>query len=191
MARRPGVAAMKVVVLAGPESSGKSWLAAELHQHFGGLMVGEYVRYFIDHHQRDTCLADIPDIASGQLAWEDAARAEQPNLLILDTHLLTNKLWSQTLFGDYPAWLDSELLARHYDLHLLLSPDDVEWTADGQRCQPELADRQAFFQASLDWMQQHQQPALVIRGHWEKRRAVAFAAVEQLLADTLQVGIHP
>ncbi|AZP73624.1 N-acetylglucosamine-6-sulfatase [Pseudomonas poae] len=182
---------MKVVVLAGPESSGKSWLAAELHQHFGGLMVGEYVRYFIDHHQRDTCLADIPDIARGQLAWEDAARAEQPNLLILDTHLLTNKLWSQTLFGDYPAWLDSELLARHYDLHLLLSPDDVEWTADGQRCQPELTDRQAFFQASLDWMQQHQQPALVIRGHWEERRAVAFAAVEQLLADTLQVGIHP
>ena len=78
---------------------------------------------------------DIPDIARGQLSWEDAARAEQPNLLILDTHLLTNKLWSQTLFGDYPAWLDSELLARHYDLHLLLSPDDVEWTADGQRCQ--------------------------------------------------------
>ena len=28
MARRPGVARMKVVVLAGPESSGKSWLAA-------------------------------------------------------------------------------------------------------------------------------------------------------------------
>ena len=181
MARRPGVAAMKVVVLAGPESSGKSWLAAELHTHFGGLMVGEYVRDFIDHHQRDTTLADIPDIAHGQLAREDAARAERPNLLILDTHLLTNKLWSQTLFGDYPAWLDSELLARHYDLHLLLSPEDVEWTADGQRCQPELADRQAFFQGSLDWMQQHQQPVLVIRGDWEERRKAAFSAVEQLL----------
>lgn len=173
---------MKVVVLAGPESSGKSWLAAELQTHFGGLMVGEYVRYFIDHHQRDTRLADIPDTAHGQLAWEDAARARQPRLLILDTHLLTNKLWSQTLFGDYPAWLDSELLARHYDLHLLLSPDDVEWTADGQRCQPELADRQAFFQASLDWMQQHRQPLVVIGGDWAERRATAFAAVARLLA---------
>ncbi|WP_339467493.1 AAA family ATPase [Pseudomonas lurida] len=173
---------MKVVVLAGPESSGKSWLAAELQTHFGGLMVGEYVRYFIDHHQRDTRLADIPDIAHGQLAWEDAARARQPRLLILDTHLLTNKLWSQTLFGDYPAWLDSELLARHYDLHLLLSPDDVEWTADGQRCQPELADRQAFFQASLDWMQQHRQPLVVIGGDLAERRTTAFAAVARLLA---------
>lgn len=181
MARRPGVTHMKVVVLAGPESSGKSWLAAELHAHFGGLMVGEYVRYFIDQHQRDTTLADIPAIAHGQLAWEDAARAEQPRLLILDTHLLTNKLWSQTLFGDYPAWLDDELLARHYDLHLLLSPDEVEWTADGQRCQPELADRQAFFQRSLDWMHQHQQPVRVIGGNWAHRRAKAFAAVAELL----------
>ena len=172
---------MKVVVLAGPESSGKSWLATELQGHFGGLMVGEYVRYFIDHHQRDTTLADIPAIARGQLAWEDAARARQPKLLILDTHLLTNKLWSQTLFGDYPAWLDSELLARHYDLHLLLSPDDVEWTADGQRCQPQLADRQTFFQDSLEWMQQHLQAVVVIKGSWEERRVAAFKSVEELL----------
>ena len=176
---------MKVVVLAGPESSGKSWLAAELQTHFGGLMVGEYVRYFIDHHQRDTTLADIPAIARGQLAWEDAARAERPTLLILDTHLLTNKLWSQTLFGAYPAWLDSELLARHYDLHLLLSPDDVAWSADGQRCQPALADRQAFFQAGLDWLQAHHQPLRVIRGNWAQRRAKAFAAVQQLLTPAL------
>ncbi|TWC61150.1 NadR type nicotinamide-nucleotide adenylyltransferase [Pseudomonas sp. SJZ103] len=172
---------MKVVVLAGPESSGKSWLAAELHAHFGGLMVREYVRDFMDHHQRDTTLADIPAIAHGQLAWEDAARARQPHLLVLDTHLLTNILWSQTLFGDYPARLDDELLARQYDLHLLLSPDDVEWTADGQRCQPELADRQAFFQDSMAWMQAHRQAVVVIRGSWEERRTAAFAAVEQLL----------
>ncbi len=172
---------MNVVVLAGPESSGKSWLAAQLHAHFGGSMVGEYVRHFIDHHQRDTTLADIPTIARGQLAWEDAARATRPDLLILDTHLLANKLWSLTLFGDCPAWLDSELLARHYDLHLLLSPEDVEWTADGQRCQPELADRRAFFQDSLAWLQQHRQPVVVIGGDWEERRQAAFSAVERLL----------
>jgi len=32
---------MKVVVLTGPESSGKSWLSGEIQAHFGGEQVGE------------------------------------------------------------------------------------------------------------------------------------------------------
>ena len=173
---------MKVVVLAGPESSGKSWLAAQLQQHFGGILVGEYVRYFIEQNPRDTCLADIPAIARGQLDWEDQARSQQPELLILDTHLLSNMLWSQTLFDDCPDWLEAQLLSRHYDLHLLLSPDDVEWTPDGQRCQPSLAERQAFFNASAQWLDRHQQPVQVVNGDWQARQQQAFAAVKQLIA---------
>jgi nicotinamide riboside kinase len=172
---------MKVLVLTGPESSGKSWLSAELQGHFGGLLVGEYVRYFIEQNPRDTCLADIPEIARGQMAWEDSARAKRPELLILDTHLLSNVLWSQTLFGECPAWIEDALLARHYDLHLLLSPEAVVWTDDGQRCQPDLADRQAFFQASRDWLDRHQQTYQMLRGDWAQRRRDAFEAVNRLL----------
>jgi nicotinamide riboside kinase len=172
---------MKVLVLAGPESSGKSWLAERIQRRFGGELVGEYVREFIDQEQRDTCYADIPAIARGQLAWEDAARARTPQLLILDTHLLSNMLWSRTLFGDCPAWLEQDLLARHYDLHLLLSPEGVEWVGDGQRCQPLLDERQAFFEASRDWLDWHGQRYEVIEGSWSYRKERAFEAVEQLL----------
>lgn len=175
---------MKVLVLCGPESSGKSWLGGELQAHFGGRLVGEYVRHFIDHHQRDTCLADIPDIARGQLAWEDEARRQAPALLILDTHLLSNLLWSQTLFDDCPAWLEQALLARHYDLHLLLDPRGVDWVGDGQRCQPELAQRLVFFEQSRQWLLVHRQSAQVLEGSWAQRRAAAFEAVERLLAGS-------
>jgi nicotinamide riboside kinase len=174
---------MKVVVLTGPESTGKSWLAAGLQQRFGGLRVDEYVRRFIELNPRDTCLADIPEIARGQLQWEDQARAQQPPLLILDTHLLSNILWSQTLFGDCPHRLETELLARHYDLHLLLSPEQIDWTDDGQRCQPDLSERLAFFQATRDWLVAHRQPFEVIQGNWLERQAKAFSLVEQLLAE--------
>ena len=174
-------ASMNVLVLAGPESSGKSWLAAQIQQRFGGERVDEYVRHFIEQHQRDTCYADIPAIAQGQLDQEDAARRRAPALLILDTHLLSNMLWSQTLFGDCPAWLEPALLTRRYDLTLLLAAEGVEWVGDGQRCQPELAERQAFFDASLKWLERHHQPHRVIGGSWEARREQAFLAVAELL----------
>ncbi|WP_341519981.1 AAA family ATPase [Pseudomonas sp. G.S.17] len=173
---------MKVLVLAGPESSGKSWLAAEIQRHFGGVVVGEYVRDFIDEQQRDTVYADIPVIAQGQLDREDAARATACELVILDTHLLSNMLWSHALFGDCPAWVERQLLQRHYDLHLLLAPEGVGWISDGQRCQPELASRQTFFSLSQHWLQAHQQRYEVISGDWINRRIQAFAAVRGLLA---------
>lgn len=62
--------------------------AAALWRHHGGRVCALLYRA----EPRDTCLADIPDIARGQLRWEDEARAKQPGLLILDTHLLSNIL---------------------------------------------------------------------------------------------------
>ncbi|MGX5218134.1 AAA family ATPase [Pseudomonas segetis] len=172
---------MKVLVLTGPESTGKSWLAASLQVQFGGVVVGEYVRYFIDQQQRDTCYADIPTIAQGQLEWEDKARAERPELLILDTHLLSNMLWSRELFGDCPAWIEDALLARRYDLNLLLDPRGVPWVEDGQRCQPQLAERVRFFEACRDWLLCHQQPFIPLQGDWAERQRQALSCVGQWL----------
>lgn len=175
--------AMKVLVLCGPESSGKSWLSGVIQAHFGGVVVGEYVRYFIDQQCRDTCYADIPAIARGQLAWEDRAREQAPPLLILDTHLLSNMLWSQALFDDCPTWLEEALLARRYDLHLLLSPQGVDWIADGQRCQPDLSDRQRFFDDSQAWLTRHNQPHQILDGNWPQRQLLALQSVAMLLGS--------
>ena len=172
---------MKVLVLTGPESSGKSWLAGEIQATFGGRLVGEYVRHFIQREQRDTCFADISAIAQGQLAWEDEARAARPELLILDTHLLSNLLWSHSLFGDCPAWIEPALLKREYHLHLLLDPVAVPWVDDGQRCQPHLSQRLAFHQQCEQWLRLHQQPLLCIQGDWTQRRVQTLESVERWL----------
>lgn len=172
---------MKVVVLTGPESTGKSWLAAKLQQQFGGQRVSEYVREYVDQLQRDTRYDDVPLIAREQLRREDAARRQRPPLLILDTNLLSNLLWSRTLFGNAPDWLGAALLERHYDCYLLLSPEGVPWVSDDQRSQPELTERMAFHAACRQWLIDHDQPMIELGGNWSERQTASFTEVEKLL----------
>ncbi len=173
---------MKVVVLTGPESAGKSRLAEILRAKFGGYLISEYVREYINAVQRDTCLDDVPHIARQQLRLEDEARLHASELLILDTNLLSNILWSRTLFGSAPDWLEEQLLKRRYDLYLLLSPEGMPWVDDGQRCQPAPSDRQQFFSACQSWLERHQQPVAILDGAWQQRRLQALANVATLLA---------
>lgn len=175
---------MKVVVLTGPESAGKSSLCAALAERFRAPVVGEYVREYIELHQRDTCYADVEIIAREQWRREQAARALQPPLLLLDTHLLSNRQWSQTLFGQSPQWIDELLVTQPYDAVFLLSPDGLPWQADGQRCQPELADRQAFHAGLEQWLLHHRQPVQQVTGSWEARLQQLQQAIEGMLADS-------
>ncbi|WP_434154715.1 AAA family ATPase [Pseudomonas sp. JZ134] len=172
---------MKVIVLTGPESTGKSWLAQTLKDKLDGVLVGEYVREYFASLGRDTTYEDITPIARRQLEHEDAARQQRPALLILDTHLLSNILWSRFLFDDCPDWLEAALLARHYDLHLLLDPREVPWSNDGQRCQPDMRDRLAFYEACKTWLDNHKQTYRCIGGNWANRQRLALQYVTELL----------
>lgn len=172
---------MQVVVLTGPESAGKSSLCQALAQEFNAPVVGEYVRQFINQQARTTCYADISYIAQQQLQAELAQRAQQPQLLLLDTHLLSNKLWSELLFNNCPEWIEPALKAQQYDLICLLSPDGLPWQADGQRCQPDLIERQGFYQQLQYWLTRNQQPLLYVSGTWQQRFIEIKRAINQLL----------
>lgn len=172
---------MKVVVLSGPESAGKSSLCRALAQHFNAPIVREYVREYMEQHQRETCYADVEIIAREQWRREQAARALNPPLLLLDTNLLSNRQWSRVLFGRSPSWIDWTLQQQPYDLVCLLSPDGLPWQADGLRCQPDLAERQAFHDDMHDWLQYHHQPVRLVGGGWPERYRQLRRVIEGLL----------
>lgn len=174
---------MKTVVLTGTESVGKSTLARALANHFGALYVGEYVRAFIEQKQRDTCYADIETIAQAQWNAEQHARAQAVELVILDTHLLSNWLWSKTLFNKVPAWIEPTLITQRYDAIFLLHPEGMVWQADGQRCLADSQARLAFHHEIADWLNQQQQNPIIIQGSWQQRYDTLLTDISQLLAN--------
>ncbi|MCM2275681.1 MAG: ATP-binding protein [Candidatus Didemnitutus sp.] len=191
---------MRIAVF-GPESTGKTQLAAKLAAHFGAPLVAEYAREFWDVHGVIT-LEDIPGIAREQWRREDeaAARLAQDaetqchllndvsaratRLVICDTEALTTVLWSDLLYGTTPEDIrrGAERRAKNYALYLLLDTD-VPFAPDPQRCFPDPDDREKCRRVWHGALERRHLPYAWIRGDWTERERAAIAAVEQSLKE--------
>lgn len=171
---------VKRVCIFGPESTGKSTLARDLAAHFQTAHVPEFARELLDPQGGVCHEADIPLIARGQLASEDALARQANRVLICDTDLLTTTIWSEVLFGGCPDWIRRAALERPYDLYLLLDVD-VPWVNDTQRFLPH--QRQEFFSRCRDALDQTGRSYRIIGGSWAERFSQASAAVRTVLQD--------
>ena len=169
------------IAVYGPESTGKTTLAAKLAAHFSAPLVTEYAREFWDAHGVIT-LEDIPGIAREQWRREEEARVRANRLVICDTEALTTVLWSDLLYGTCPDDIrrGAELRAKQYRLYLLLDID-VPWAPDPQRCFPDEGDRQKCLKVWHGALERRQLPYQWIRGDWAQREEAAIAAVEAML----------
>ena len=167
------------VCVFGPESTGKTTLARRLAEHFGTVCVPEYARTLIELRGGQVAAADMPIIARGQVASEEALARDARRVLICDTDARTTCIWSEALFRHCPAELRSLAGGHCYDLYLLLDVD-VPWVADVARYLPE--DRRDFFDRCEAELRAGGQPYVVVRGDWDQRFEQARRAVEQVLA---------
>jgi NadR type nicotinamide-nucleotide adenylyltransferase len=169
---------VKRVCLFGPESTGKSTLARDLARHFGTVYVSEFARGLLDPKQGVCDESDIPLVARGQAAAEDALARRANKVLICDTDLLTTTIWSDVLFGRCPDWIRQAAAQRKYDLYLLLDVD-VPWVDDSQRYLPHA--RAEFFDRCREALESGQRPYHIIRGNWAERFEQACGEVQRLL----------
>jgi len=170
---------LKKISLTGPESAGKSTLAAQLAAHYVTAFVPEFAREYLEKNGPAYALPDLETIARGQLATEDAAVAQATRLLFCDTDLLVIKIWAENAFGTCPAWVLAELAKPRYALTLLLAPD-LPWAPDPLREHPDPAQRWHFYTFYREELRRRGWPFVEVSGPSAQRLAQAVAAVNAL-----------
>lgn len=168
---------MLKIAITGPESTGKSTLAAQLAEKYETVWVPEYARSYVGNLDRPYTLRDIEAIARGQLALERQLEQKANALLFADTDMLVLKVWSEHAFGHCPAWVEEQLQAQDYNLYLLMGVD-LPWEPDPQREHPHL--RQFFYDWYKRELQARQVPFVEIQGRREERLSQACRYVEAL-----------
>jgi NadR type nicotinamide-nucleotide adenylyltransferase len=173
------------VALVGPESSGKTTLAAALAAHFSTTWVPEYGREYCESRDaRDLVHEDFEAIVWGQATLEDTLAAEANRVLICDTELHTTCTWSDLILGECREWLRRVASARPY-AGLLLLGHDMPWINDGTRVlelrRVEHTHRieEEFRQAGRTW--------ITIEGSPAARLSAAIGAVERILAEPVRL----
>jgi HTH-type transcriptional repressor of NAD biosynthesis genes len=167
------------VCVTGPESTGKTTLAARIAEHWHTVWVPEASRAYAERKQSPLLVDDVIPIALEHVAMAKDAERLATRLLVLDTDLLSTVIYSRHYYGLVAPEVDGMERVRRADLYLLCSID-VPWVPDGVRDRP--ADRENMLGLFRDALELRALRWTLISGDWEARWRVAYEAVERLLA---------
>jgi NadR type nicotinamide-nucleotide adenylyltransferase len=169
---------LKTIVITGPESTGKTTLAKELSQKFNISFIEEYAVQYLTKTGGKYSYRDLLKIAKGQIEEENRViNNTNENLIILDTDLITIKIWSKVKFGKVSRWIMQTIRNRHYDHYLLCYPD-IPWEYDLFRENPN--DRNWLFDLYEKELKKYRKHYTVIKGSKKERLELASRVIESL-----------
>ncbi|UTW67181.1 ATP-binding protein [bacterium SCSIO 12643] len=122
---------MYKILITGPESSGKSFLAKALAEYYDGGIVEEYARIYLSN-KSDYYKDDLLNIAKGQFKLEKEVYQGQLGYVFSDTGVEVIKIWSQEKYNEVDPEIRSLEKRQIYDLILLCKPN-IPWVYDELR----------------------------------------------------------
>jgi len=178
------------VTVTGPESTGKTTLAARLAKLLDTAWSPEASRGYLERRLArgvapDAALgaAHVGPIAVAQVDLEEAAAREaaarRRPLVVRDTDLVSTVVYARHYYGACPAWIERAARRRRAALYLLCDVD-VPWIPDPARDRPR--DREALHAAFVATLAALGCEVARVRGGWAAREEQAAAAVRALAA---------
>jgi nicotinamide riboside kinase len=125
----------KIIVVTGPECSGKTTLARQLAEKLGEPWVPEYAREYLSNLNRPYNTADLLEILKGQLQSVETAKSKAKNWLVVDTGPEVIQIWYRDKFGPEPIEIIELAEIFKPALYLLCKPD-IPYVPDPLREDP-------------------------------------------------------
>jgi nicotinamide riboside kinase len=171
---------MRRILVTGPESTGKTELAGELARQFGGHVIPEYARGYVEHLKRPYTYGDVEHIAEQQL--RDYKREYKGvRWLFFDTWLILTRVWFQVVYRRQPGWLDDQIRMARFDL-VLLCNTDIPWLPDPVR-ENGGARREVLFERYKQELISFHMEWELVSGTGEERTGRARQIIQQKFPD--------
>lgn len=169
------------IVLTGPESTGKTLLAATLATALNVKWVPEFARYYVGNLGRPYARRDLSRIGKGQQSWNQWFEAQAAGVLVYDTDWTVLQIWEHYRFGATPAgqweWQKGYLNPETADLYLLCYPD-FPWQPDPLREHPD--ERQTLYEWYEKLLRTIEARYWVLEGNPEHRLNTAISLIAEL-----------
>ncbi len=169
------------ISVTGPESTGKSWLAEHLAEHYNTKWVPEFAREYLESINRPYTYDDILIIAQNQYRLEKLA-AEDTGLLFCDTDFCVTTIWCRVKYNQCHAWIEQMISENRYDLYLLCDVD-IPWQYDPLREHPEM--RRELFVMYQHLLDENKCNYRIVSGLGDERLLNAIRFVDETLANRL------
>lgn len=170
----------KIIVVTGPESTGKTTLTKDLAKHYNTSYIPEYAREYIENLQRPYEYADLEIIAKRQVQDLKDSVEKANGYLFLDTFLIITKVWFDIVYDECPDWIIEEIENCKVDLFLVCDTT-LPWEPDNVR-ENGGEMREILFERYINELEAFNLPYEIVTGTGEDRIHSAIQHIQTLFS---------